>query len=364
MEKINKELLAKHLKTRGEFGPLSFEQITDLLNQSEKLTACPGEILFKEDDRERDHVLLLEGKIEAQRVWSSHGAYDQSYTWELDPEKAKGNFAFLSASSRVRARAVTNIVFLQIGADKVDELVGWNQHFSGEMEGNPELSRRMRMIKKIGVFHHMPLINVITAFKKMVLIDVGAGDTIIQQGDEGDSYYLIDAGEAEVIRTDPLTDETACVGTLGPGDAFGEEALLQDGYRNATVNMVTPGKLLKLDKTSFNELLKSSVVREVMPDQALELVKGGSAVWLDCRYAKEYEESRISGTLFAPLDQIRSNMVDLDPKRTYVVYCRSGRRSQAAAFLLKERHINAVSLHGGIKSWPYEVDTSPANTAS
>ncbi len=359
MEKINLELLAKRLKTRGEFGPLSAEQIVDLLSQSEKLTARPGEILFKEDDRERDHLLLLEGRVEAQRVWSSHGTYDQSYTWGLDPEKSDGNFAFLSASSRVRVRAITNISFLQINADKVDELVGWNQHFSREMEGNPELSRRMKLIKKIGVFHQVPLINVITAFRKMVLIDVAAGETIIQQGDEGDSYYLIDSGEAEVIRTDPLTDETACVSTLGPGDAFGEEALVQDGYRNATVNMVTPGKLLKLDKANFNELLKSSVVREVLPDQALEMVKGGSAVWLDCRYDKEYEESRISGTLFAPLDKIRSNLFNLDPKRTYVVYCRSGRRSQAAAFLLKERHINAVSLHGGIKSWPYEVDTSP-----
>jgi rhodanese-related sulfurtransferase len=121
---------------------------------------------------------------------------------------------------------------------------------------------------------------------------------------------------------------------------------------------MTPGMLLRLSKADFEELLRPSVVREVTPEQALEMVNGQSAVWLDCRYDKEYEESRIPGTLFAPLDQIRGDIIKLDPDKTYVVYCRSGRRSKAAAFLLRGRHINAVSLQGGIKSWPYAVDMS------
>lgn len=359
MERIDIERIARYFRADGQFGPLSVDQIADLLKQARQLAARPGEIIYKEGDEERDHLLLLSGKIEAQRVWSARGAYDQSYTWELDPSQCEANFAFLSASSRVRVRAVSAISFLQISADKVDELVGWDQHFSDELENDSELSRRMQLVKQVGVFHHVPLKSVITAFRKMVSMEVAPGETIIKQGDEGDSYYLIDSGEAEVIRTDPLTDETVCVGTLGPGDAFGEEALLQEGYRNATVNMVTPSRLLKLDKASFDELLKPSVVREVTPDHALELVRNGGAKWLDCRYAKEYEDSRIPGTSFAPLDQIRSNVLKLDPDKTYVVYCRSGRRSKAAAFLLRERHINAVSLLGGIKSWPYEVDATP-----
>lgn len=358
MEDAQIDHLARLLRADGQFGPLSTDQIVDLLRQSRQLTARPGEIIYKEDDAERDHLLLLSGRLEAQHVWSARGTYDQSYTWELDPARSKENFAFLNASSRVRARAVSMLSFLQISADKVDELVGWNQLFSGDLKIDPESGRRMRLIKQVGVFHQVPLKNVISAFRKMQPMEVAAGETIVRQGDEGDSYYLIESGEAEVVRTDPLTDETALVNTLGPGDAFGEEALLQDGYRNASVNMATPGRVLRLLKTSFDELLKSSVIQEVTSDQALDLVSNRGALWLDCRYAKEYADSRIPGTLFAPLDQIRSNVFNLDPDRTYVVYCRSGRRSKAAAFLLRERHINAVSLLGGIKSWPYEVDTS------
>ncbi len=358
------ELLAKHLRTSGYLGPLSTEQLIRLLKQSEMISAGAGEIILKEEDSMRNHLLLLEGKLEAQRVWSVPGGNDRSFTWVLDPVETEARFVFLAASSRVRARAISDICYLQINADTVDELVGWSQQFSEELDGSPELKRRMELIKQVKIFHHVPLENVITAFKNMIPIDVQAGQIIITQGDEGDSYYLIDSGEAEVFRTDPLTDESARVATMGPGEAFGEEALLQGGYRNATIKMITPGVLLMLNKASFDELLKPSVVKEVNPEQAIEMVNSGKARWLDCRYDMEYEESRIPGALFVPLDQLRSNVQKLDPDETYIIYCRSGRRSKAAAFLLRERHLNALSLAGGIKAWPYEVDASPLESSS
>lgn len=352
------ELLAKRLRATGNLGPLTVEQIIALLHQSKMLTARAGDIILKESDSMRDHLLLLEGKLEAQRVWSVPGGNDRSYTWGLIPAETEAGFVFLGAASSVRARAITDIRYLVINADKVDELVGWSQQFSQELEGDPELRRRMALIKQVRIFHHVPLENVITAFRKMVSIEVQAGQTIITQGGEGDSYYLVDSGEAEIIRTDPFTDETSRVDTIGPGDAFGEEALLQGGYRNATINMITPGRLLMLDKAGFDELLKPKVVSEVSADEAQEMINGGKARWLDCRYDMEYAESRIPGALLVPLDKIRLNMQHLNPDETYVVYCRSGRRSKAAAYLLRERHINAVSLEGGIKGWPYEVDSS------
>ena len=358
------ELLAKHLRTSGYLGPLSTEQIIRLLKQSEMISAGAGEIILKEDDSMRDHLLLLEGKLEAQRVWSVPGGNDRSFTWVLDPVESEEQFVFLGASSRVRARAISDICYLQINADTVDELVGWRQQFSEELESTPELKHRMGLIKQVRIFHHVPLENVITAFENMTPIAVQAGQIIINQGEEGDSYYLIDSGEAEVIRTDPLTDESASVATMGPGEAFGEEALLQGGFRNATIKMITPGVLLMLNKTSFDELLKPSVVKEINPEQALEMVIGGKARWLDCRYDMEYEESRIPGALFLSLDKLRANVQKLDPDETYIIYCRSGRRSKAATFLLRERHINALSLAGGIKSWPYEVDASPLESTS
>ncbi|MGB5467081.1 MAG: rhodanese-like domain-containing protein [Sedimenticolaceae bacterium] len=60
-----------------------------------------------------------------------------------------------------------------------------------------------------------------------------------------------------------------------------------------------------------------------------------------------------------PLDELREGIYAIDPTVSYIVYCRSGQSSKAAAFLLHERGIRAVPLTAGIKDWPYEVDSTP-----
>ena len=55
-------------------------------------------------------------------------------------------------------------------------------------------------------------------------VQVQAGDTIVRQGDHGDRLYVIVSGRAEVTRRVRVRD--IAVADLGPGDAFGEIALL------------------------------------------------------------------------------------------------------------------------------------------
>ena len=73
----------------------------------------------------------------------------------------------------------------------------------------------------------------------------------------------------------------------------------------------------------------------------------------------EYEENRIPGAVLIQLHKLRFETDKLDPGTQYIVYCRSGRRSKAAAFLLTERKFQARSLAGGIKDWPYQIDDAP-----
>ena len=225
-------------------------------------------------------------------------------------------------------------------------MLGWSH-----LDGSKVLARHLR------AFHKLPLDSVELAFERMVERPVNAGETIVAQGDPGDAYYIILAGEAEVWVTDPLSDETRCVTVLGETDAFGEEALLLDGNRTATVRMATPERLLRLGKDDFDALLKPRMVEEIDADRAHEMLASGAARLLDCRYPAEFEEVRIPGAQLLPLDSLRRQGVfTLDPEPTYIVDCRSGRRSSAAAFLLQERGMRALSLSGGIRDWPYAVD--------
>ena len=119
------------------------------------------------------------------------------------------------------------------------------------------------------------------------------------------------------------------VATLGPGASFGEEALLKGEPRNATVRMTTPGRVLKLGKEDFDALLKSQLLHEIGAEEARRNADFSDAVLIDCRFEEEWELWRLKNARLVPLEEIRERSRGLDPKREYIVYCRTGRRSRA-----------------------------------
>lgn len=81
------------------------------------------------------------------------------------------------------------------------------------------------------------------------------GDVIVRQGEEADGFYILISGRARAVKAQANGEEVA-LGTLRPGDSFGEAALADGGKRNATVRCSTGVDLLRLDREDFLELLK------------------------------------------------------------------------------------------------------------
>jgi len=125
--------------------------------------------------------------------------------------------------------------------------------------------------------------------------------------------------------------------------------------------MTTAGHVLRLGKEDFDRLLKSQLVHEISADQARRDVDFRGAVFIDCRFEEEWELWRLKNARHVPLDEIRERSRGLESKREYIVYCRTGRRSRAAAFLMRQVGLNAVALKGGIADWPYERETDDVN---
>jgi rhodanese-related sulfurtransferase len=135
---------------------------------------------------------------------------------------------------------------------------------------------------------------------------------------------------------------------LKSGDAFGEEALVSEAKRNATVVALGDGIVLRLDKQHFNSLLREPLLRRLNFEDAAARVRGG-ALWLDVRYPSEYQYDKLPGAINVPLAEVRNMFAVLDRSKEYVAYCQSGRRSAAAAFLFAQRGFKVWVLEGGLK---------------
>jgi rhodanese-related sulfurtransferase len=83
-------------------------------------------------------------------------------------------------------------------------------------------------------------------------------------------------------------------------------------------------------------------------EQARSKVAAGGQ-WIDTRYPSEYQYDKLPGAINIPLSEVRNAVKVLDRNREYVLYCQSGRRSSAAAFLLAQRGFRAFVLEGGLR---------------
>ncbi|MCF0018466.1 rhodanese-like domain-containing protein, partial [Stutzerimonas stutzeri] len=105
--------------------------------------------------------------------------------------------------------------------------------------------------------------------------------------------------------------------------------------------------VLRLGRADFFELLKAPVVSEVDLDEVADLL-GCGAQWLDVRLADDYERGHAMQALHMPLHLLRLKTRLLNPRRTYLCYCESGKRSASAVFLLTQLGFTAYALRGGL----------------
>ena len=133
------------------------------------------------------------------------------------------------------------------------------------------------------------------------------------------------------------------------GDTFGEEALISDAKRNATVTMQTDGSVMRLGKEDFKKLLNEPMLEWVDFAAAEKIISEGGQ-WLDVRLPSEFENHHLDGAINIPLYFIRLKIGTLEPDRKYVVCCDTGRRSSAGAYILNERGYDAYVLQGGINT--------------
>ncbi len=339
------QLSADLLKGFSPLDGLKRDNLAALARKVQLRELSPGQVLFKEGDTEKRTFYVASGILEL---------IDQGKvveTVEGGSMQARNPVAPVYPR-RVSARARDRVKFISIDSDLLDVMLTWDQtgtYEVSELQGKADDGGDdwMTMLLQTKAFHKIPPANIQAIFMRMQQINYKSGDVILKQGAEGDYFYVLTRGSAVVTRETPLSKEGIKLAELHVGDTFGEEALISDAKRNATVTMTTDGSVMRLGKDDFKKLLNEPMLEWVDANQAAEIVQNGGG-WLDVRLPSEFENHHLDGALNIPLYFIRLKINTLDKDKKYVVCCDTGRRSSAGAYILNERGFQAYVLRGGI----------------
>jgi rhodanese-related sulfurtransferase len=255
-----------------------------------------------------------------------------------------------------RGRTITDCDLLVLDDELLDILATWDQVAAAGPEGTVARLRGDPLRSsgpfslgslRAGAFSQLPAARIDELLRRFERVAARRGESVIKEGDEGEYYYLIESGRFQVGRL--VGGAEVVLAELRSGDAFGEEALVSEAKRNATVTALSDGQLMRLKRSDFNELLREPLLRRLGYPEAADKVRAG-ALWLDVRYPSEYQYDKLPGAINVPLAEVRNMFAVLDRSKDYIAYCQSGRRSAAAAFLFAQRGFKVWLLEGGLKA--------------
>lgn len=301
-------------------------------------------------DQHTGHVLvLLEGQVKITRS-SEHRRASIHIADTTMPA------VITSIDSECLVIALTDCCWVWVNSGLIDASLAWQEIAHTKPALTEDQSRLAPLVTQTNAFRKLTLDCVADAFARMKRVEIRQGTEIVHEGEKGDAYYLLDSGSADVLQKNKESGEQHCVRKLFPGDSFGEEALVQNKPRNATVRTTSDSVVLKLIASDFEELVRPSLVQSISAKNARELLRNRQAELIDCRYELEYNQYRIPGARLAPLQTLRDNIHRFSKNQSYLIYCHHERRSQAAVFLLQERGVYARYIEGGIVRWPFEIE--------
>ena len=341
--------LINFLKSLVPISNLSKDNIELLVGSSSLQNVAGDHIVFNEGDSDEFAYYLLEGELE---LISTNNTNFRIVSGTDDARYPLAQFQ----PRQYTAKAVVDSLILVLDRNLLDSLlVGHKENLSSFNDGvevsdleNEDSGDWMTKILQSPLYTSISVENIQKIFSRIESIDVSKNDVIVKQGENGDYYYIIQSGRCRISRRPTPGAQDITLAELREGNSFGEEGIISNLKRNASVTMLTDGCLMRLSKNDFKELILNPILKKVDLDLAQQMVAQG-AIWLDVRYPDEHQDFSIEGSMNIPLNLLRMQVRKLDDRKQYITCCDTSSRSAIAAYILAQHGYQAFQLNIGLK---------------
>jgi CRP-like cAMP-binding protein len=328
--------LAK-IKKLNPFKKMNESEFRNVMRRARLLLVPKGKMIFKRADEDSNlywlvsgSVDLLDGNFDAKNR-KAGGAAARNPIDNNSPHLltavSKGKLKVLILERKALGNFIRSKKLTPSKRRKKEKEVDW-----------------MSALISSPLFEFIPPTNIQKLFGKFEALKVTKGTAVIKQGGKGDFFYVIQSGSAKVERKSG--NKTVVLAVLHAGDNFGQDALVSDIPRNATVTMITNGRIRRLSAPDFESLLMEPVIETMDMDETVEMIKQGDpkTYIIDVRNAKEVEADKIANSLNVPLLLLRKNAPRLSKDAIYVMAGEGGKRAELGAYILNEKGLTAYVL--------------------
>jgi subfamily B ATP-binding cassette protein HlyB/CyaB len=240
--------LGKHVM----FSFLGSDLLGRLVERLEMMSFTMGQTVLEEGEAGDCAYLIYAGKV---RVFKRSQAGQAVLLGTLGAGDLFGEQALMHGAVRsATVRAAEETVLVRMPRTEFEALLHEQPTWAAYVEGLMRRRAVSNFLRFTTFLGNVPVRQVTALLDQFQECSFACGQAIVQQGEAGDSMYILKSGEAKVVRG----DAPGVLQHLGEGDHFGERALILRQPRFASVIAVTAVDCFRLSRTAFDALLTAA----------------------------------------------------------------------------------------------------------
>lgn len=302
-----------------------------------------GTLLLQKGECALAQYYLLAGKVSVDA-----GAGKQS----IEAGSPQAHLSLNPGSSNpATVRALSDVQLFAVEHQLLERLLGWSQGAAYQVsslgEGMVEELAEDDWLARLlatPLFGRLPPSHLHALLARFEYVEAAAGSEVVRYGEPGEHFFVLKRGRAQVSLPAAYRERPSLV--LESGDFFGEEALVSDAVRSASVTMLEDGELARLHRDDFVELVRPTLIPRIDRQALQQLGLQGQRkhLLLDVRLAVEYRLGHLPESLNLPVANLRTHADSLERNTCYVVTPEGGIRSELAVHLLNQLGFDAYLL--------------------